>query len=401
MQLAVTEFNKGIRLLDAGRPEKALQMFKKVLRVSEFKEAWLNLGVAYKGLNQLKKVKECFDKAADPNMPLSDKRFIEHYEIAINNIGLWHYSMEQDDEAVKCYAKAAQAFPDSQETIWNMAIARLRKYCSHKDTNLQQIWGLYNSRFTRLKADKFQNDKMGLFHWDGTTVPVPGSKLVVLNEQGSGDMIMFGRYLEYAEKFFDEVYVMCLPELNYMFSKYKTVTAASQTDANYGIPMCSLGRMLDYIPDGEWLASKRVTGGDGILCVWGGSASHVNNRNRSVSPGFFDRFSKYGKLYSLGESRKGYEVISIKNWEHTIKELGKVRLVISVDTSIVHLCGSLGIPCICLMPLLDSDFRWGDSSMGTDNVWYKSVKIIRNPNDWETTFRSAERELNELISKTS
>jgi hypothetical protein len=35
------------------------------------------------------------------------------------------------------------------------------------------------------------------------------------------------------------------------------------------------------------------------------------------------------------------------------------------------------------MPLHDSDFRWGDSSMGFDNVWYSSVKVIRNPGTWE------------------
>ena len=62
-------------------------------------------------------------------------------------------------------------------------------------------------------------------------------------------------------------------------------------------------------------------------------------------------------------------------------------MVVSVDTSLVHMCGSLGRECWMLQPLKETDFRWGDSSMGEDNIWYPSVRIIRNPGSWTQTFK--------------
>jgi hypothetical protein len=70
-------------------------------------------------------------------------------------------------------------------------------------------------------------------------------------------------------------------------------------------------------------------------------------------------------------------------------------LVITVDTALAHLCGACGIECWVLMPLNTPDFRWGDSSMGAKNIWYDSVRVIRNPNSWEKVFE----EVNSLLRK--
>jgi ADP-heptose:LPS heptosyltransferase len=93
--------------------------------------------------------------------------------------------------------------------------------------------------------------------------------------------------------------------------------------------------------------------------------------------------------------------MEIVDWEATIKYLEGIDIVVTIDSSMAHLCGSLGKPCIVLMPLFDSDFRWGDSSMGTKNVWYDSVKVIRNDNNWEKVFDSVERELSAWVQLPS
>ena len=43
--------------------------------------------------------------------------------------------------------------------------------------------------------------------------------------------------------------------------------------------------------------------------------------------------------------------------------------------------------CWVIMPYKECDFRWGDRSMGTDNIWYKSVKVIRNNCNWDDSFK--------------
>ncbi|MHB1097879.1 MAG: hypothetical protein ACYC3F_17105 [Gemmatimonadaceae bacterium] len=51
-------------------------------------------------------------------------------------------------------------------------------------------------------------------------------------------------------------------------------------------------------------------------------------------------------------------------------------LVVSVDTAIVHLAGSLGVPTVCLTPTIP-DWRYGGWPWGVDSVWYESVTVAR------------------------
>jgi hypothetical protein len=50
----------------------------------------------------------------------------------------------------------------------------------------------------------------------------------------------------------------------------------------------------------------------------------------------------------------------------------------------------LGVPCIMIQPLHETDFRWGVGLSST--VWYKSVRIVQN-SSWESAFA----EVRELI----
>ena len=39
-----------------------------------------------------------------------------------------------------------------------------------------------------------------------------------------------------------------------------------------------------------------------------------------------------------------------------------------------------------LQPSKETDFRWGNNAMGENNVWYDSVKVIRNHGNWANVF---------------
>jgi len=56
-------------------------------------------------------------------------------------------------------------------------------------------------------------------------------------------------------------------------------------------------------------------------------------------------------------------------------------LFVTVDTSMAHLAGSLGIPTIVLLPYLP-DWRWGLNSPQTP--WYETVTLLRQKviGDW-------------------
>jgi hypothetical protein len=71
----------------------------------------------------------------------------------------------------------------------------------------------------------------------------------------------------------------------------------------------------------------------------------------------------------------------------------QLDLVISVDTSTVHLAGSLGRPT-WLIARPDYEWRWGAS--GAAAPWYGSVRVFRHPPqafDWGALVAQMEREL--------
>ena len=62
-------------------------------------------------------------------------------------------------------------------------------------------------------------------------------------------------------------------------------------------------------------------------------------------------------------------------------------IVISVDTSVVHLAAALGKPTLLLLPFRP-DWRWGEK--GEKTIWYPSCTLLRQPqhDDWEPVFKS-------------
>ena len=72
-------------------------------------------------------------------------------------------------------------------------------------------------------------------------------------------------------------------------------------------------------------------------------------------------------------------------------------LVISSDTSIIHLAGILNINSVLLLNY-NSDWRWFDDSKST--IWYPSVKILKQNkfDDWTNVFVELKQILKNYIS---
>jgi hypothetical protein len=391
-------FQRGLKYCEKN-PDKAIPLLKQFLKECDCKEAWLNLAVAYKHKGNLKVAGECLLKANDEKIPYSDGTFAKAYPTALNNLGLIAHSLEDDATAEQFYKACLAIEPLNYDCLWNLSVVKLKNYCSDMGGNLSECWRLYNYRFKRTGADPLKNAKEDLKLWNGLDKV---KSIVCLSEQGMGDSIMYGRYLEKLKEYCDEVWIQCDPSLNYIFSDYNTCVDVRDSDATHGIPIGSLGSIMDYIPSSPWLAEKRVVeehSGLRIGCVWAGNKKHINDKNRSITPFFFNKLRKHGELCTIGPAsgpEPGFTHLDGNSWKETIENLGKLDLVITVDTSIAHMCGSLGMPCWVLMPLVDTDFRWGNSTMGFKNVWYPSISVFRNPGNWIEVFNNVERALCEV-----
>jgi len=83
----------------------------------------------------------------------------------------------------------------------------------------------------------------------------------------------------------------------------------------------------------------------------------------------------------------------------TAAVMASLDLVVSCDTSIVHLAGGLGRPVWTALSL-SPEWRW--LLERNDSPWYPTMRLFRQPNpgDWETVVRDVASELGEWAHQT-
>ena len=140
------------------------------------------------------------------------------------------------------------------------------------------------------------------------------------------------------------------------------------------------------------------------LC-WSGNPLHKNNHNRSMSLDDFSKLISFPfEFYSL-QKEIPYEDLKILNnskiinnqnllsdFSDTASFVNKMDIVISVDTVIAHLAGSLGKKTFLLLPDRSS-FLW--MSERKDSPWYPTIKIFRQKTlgDWNNCIKEIIKEL--------
>lgn len=390
----IDNYNRGTIALQKGKLEKAMQFFKR--QDGEFKELYLNMANTCRLMGLNKKAWEYYDLANKNNiLDLDGNGGL--YPNALGNMGLLAYQEGNDSLAIQFYRQALTLDPMHILSIWNLSLAYLRKYCSgsplHKDA-----WKMHEYRFKAVKDIDYIEKR-----WDGVSF-VP--KILILNEQGMGDKLMYGRYLAFVKKYCSELWVQCPAEMDSFFSEYRTCRTVEESGCTVGIPFGCLPEIFGIV-NGKWLAGGVAKNDKFTIAVeWAGSTSHANDRNRSCYAGYFTMLSRKfsGNIKFINVRPDSQKVNGVykhvtKSWADSRDAISKCDLVVSVDTSLVHLAGSLGVPCLMMQPLVDTDFRWGSAvdklANGVNlrsNIWYDSVEVIENPG-WDNMFTIIEFEV--------
>lgn len=394
-------YNRGVRYLARGDYNKAISFFKR--EVVEFKELYLNLGSCYSSTGRDNKALDNYLKAIDNSVRFANGA-TGPYPEALNNIGLLHYTYEQDLRAIDYYTAALNANPYYHTARWHRSLSGLRRWVSgYTDVDHRTALIDYDFRFYTSSRPTGIDDTIP--RWDGEA---GGESIIVLGEQGIGDTFQWMRYVNLLKSRFNKVYVQLPTSLHELHSDYNVVNQVSECDAKVSVPVCSLTRYFE-LNSASCNYLSRPTGHDfgagthvGVVGV--GNVSHINNYRRSCGMSWFNDLVGCGsKLYNLtpgARSMKGITPLNPRTWLETAKYISGLDLVITVDTSVAHLAGVLGVPCWVLMPLADSDWRWGDSTCGGANAWYPSVTVFRNPNDWRVVFNNVKECLIDFNSKS-
>lgn len=348
---------------------------------SSIASLWFHLGylkeLIYSDDNQ---ARECYKIVADLGKPEA------FYNIAVSCQKLGEYA-----DAEKYYKKMLNYFPNDNSTITSLGMC----YLSQK--KFKDGYELF------FKRDKSKFAEMSDNFW--TPEQALASEVVIICDQGFGDHIQFIRYLPFLEN--RKVSVACSKSLRDLFkNNYPNVDFIdyTQIDPNTQALFITdlayiLNKDFENIPFAEGylksevskiLSDKKKVG----LCWEAGSAGIRTMINRTINIKCFEPILNLHNIqiysFQVRDTLRGNEkypqMINLakdfKDFSDTAKALMAMDVLITVDTSVAHLAGALGVKTFLLLPYA-TDWRWFQDTKTT--LWYKSVEIFKQKDSisWE------------------
>jgi len=380
--------NKGLICRARGDLVQAIKYFKQAIEKSDNSRAWENLGSVY---GQQKKL----------------------------------------DDAIDCFQKAISLDADNLGAHVDLA------YAHHLKGNWEKGWEEYEYRLEYWHSvgrnpGKFYDIYPPSGNWDGKE-SIANKKIVIYCEQGSGDMINFVRFVPLLKDLGAEVVIDAPPELKSLFEGFGAIRTnySDVLEYDYHCSILSLPYLLkvkdNFMKETSYLgpisAHPSMVDYDKFFkigVVWAGNPGHPNDANRSVYLKNFKGIANLPnvKLFSfqkelgnrvyansnvqidLMENCEDMRLVDLSGNLDTFKDTAELvmgmDLMITVDTSVLHLAGALGKKTFALIPY-NPDWRWGIE--GSDNNWYSSVTLFRQEDlgDWKTVFDKVEEQVRDLL----
>ena len=252
--------------------------------------------------------------------------------------------------------------------------------------------------------------------WQGQ--PLAGKHLLIRAEQGFGDTIMLARFLPRLAAVAESLTLSCPPPLFPLFREtggaFAGITLlplnAPAGLPDYAVDQMSLPHILAVTEENIPLASgylrpdharqraiaATLPPGPRIGVVWAGNPGHDNDHHRSLPPGALAPLLALPGLafisLQIGSRAGEYAIFDaaplIRDYADTAALVASLSAVVTVDTSVAHLAGALGIPCHVLLSKA-CDWRW---RLGrTSTPWYTSLTLHRQEklDDWSLPLASA------------
>jgi hypothetical protein len=266
--------------------------------------------------------------------------------------------------------------------------------------------------------------------WNGEDI---GNRVLLIStEYGYGDTIQFCRYVPLIASRARVVLEVQRPLLRLLSGIKGVAQVVAYGDPlppfDFYCPLLNLPRLLgttlETIPaqvpylsaDREKVAAwhERLTGYQGLRVglAWAGNPDLPRDRQRSIA---LDRlailasvrgvvFVSLQKGEAATQTRSPTLDMVVYDWTDALDDfvetaalIEAVDLVISVDTSIVHLAGALGKP-VWLLNRFDTCWRWlldrGDSP------WYPTLRQFRQPrrDDWDSVLQQVGAALGRVVA---
>jgi Flp pilus assembly protein TadD len=444
----------GVILEAIGDFELAIEAYRHVLRLSpDCAEAYNNMAIALQAQGKYPAAVESCTKAvllrpdyaqAYNTMGFSlesQHKFaeaIESYEKAVsikpdyaepyNHLGVLANAQGRYEQAVEYYRRAIEIEPDYAEAHWNLSLALLLS------GRLAEGWRQYQWRYSTDLAILTYPHRLQTPRWDGAAFT--GKRLLVHYEQGFGDTLQFVRYLPMVKQQGGTVILEVrkplvellrhLPGVDELIEA--SLDAAPPVEADLHVSLMDLPRIfgttLESIPANVPYISTdkaKVELWRNVICapdlkvgiVWSGSTDYERNDVRCCKLEDFTPLRQVEgiRLYSFQKGPLAAQIEELggrlpvtnlagqlHDFAETAAAIENLDLVISVDTSVLHLAGAMGKPVwalICCAP------AWQWLLDRPDSPWYPTMRLFRQkmPGRWDDVFQRVTEELKMLTAE--
>ena len=277
-------------------------------------------------------------------------------------------------------------------------------------------WREYHYRY-RMSHTVGLERKVQKPRWDGRSLA--GQTLLIHDEQGFGDTFQFLRMVPWAKKKSGARLVLQIAAEQESFARrmggIDQIVLRGELPPHFdmhsemmSLPMI-MGLKLEDLPGQmpylsvdkvrlqKWQRRLAKLPRPIVALVWAGRPTHGNDANRSTSLAAlaplaavtgcsFVSIQKGPKADEAGSPPPSMSLTSldaeINDFDDTAAILSVADLLISVDSSPVHLAGALNCPVWAMLPYI-GEWRWMTGR--EDSPWYPSLRLFRQdkPGDWD------------------
>jgi Flp pilus assembly protein TadD len=343
--------------------------------------------------------------------------------VAHFNESMLRYERLEPEQCMRAARRAIALKPDMPEAHMRLGQTLLLTGA------LAEGWNEYEWRYQIAGAQPLM-PKTDRPQWNGAPLP-PDQTLLLIADQGYGDVLMFARYLPWAFARAKSVAIATSAEMRSLLERhYPQARYFSRWDEAppyvvfcpfSGLPRLH-GTRLDSVPPPtpllaplpDLLATWRQRLDDllpkglrRIGIAWAGRPTHNNDRNRSIT---LDMLAPLGDVPGIAvvSLQKGPAAVQTANWrgpaplvsldaqietfEDTAAILSCLDLLVCVDTSVGHLAGCLDRPAWIMLPYAP-DWRW--LMHRDESPWYPTLRLFRQqaPRAWPGLIGTIAREL--------
>jgi Tfp pilus assembly protein PilF len=400
----------GMAQYELGMFDRAVRSFEAtVLRSREWSKAWQKLGACLGMMQRHAEALAVLERALSyaPDDPEC------HHAM-----GIMCSVLGVDDGAAHHFAEALRLGPGNALARTALGVTQLRQGL------WKEGWEAFEARWSLpvvLAPTTYRQKPL----YEGTLEEMRGKRVLLRCEQGFGDALHFARYVRPLSAIARHVILETQSELvrllQFALPHIEVVEAPRMEMQVLPVPddrlplfdlqtsLMSLpllfGTTPEDVPPPLVIPTAAQHFGKSIgLCFEGGprrddpQANAVDQRRSIQDKGLCAPiFRAAGNQGLLLHYDVLHDTYGTKDWWDTAAIVAGLDLVVTVDTAIAHLAGSLGVET-WLLNRFDSCWRWGLT--GETTPWYPSMRLFRQDvlGEWEAPIQRVAEELNARAS---